>query len=110
MPYVFSNGSKSLSNSTPLSYIILLGRGYLLSQEFLNILEASAEFLESFISAISNQPVAGSIIVLQDSFRVSPVYVVTLYGPMLSIWVVFHGVTSCAMSFTGSLPYLVLNF
>ena len=90
--------------------MILLGRGYLLNQELLNILEASAELLESFISAISNQPAAGSIIVLQDSFRVFPVHVVTLYGTMLSIWTVFHGVTSCATSFIGSLPYLVLDF
>ena len=83
--------------------IILVGGGYLIIQELLNILNASTELLVSFNLDISNQPVAGSIIVLQDSSRVYSVHMVALYGSILSTWTVFHGVTPCKTSFTGTL-------
>ena len=71
--YMISSGSKSLLNSTPLSKIILFECGYLYSQVLLNTLEPSTDILVFFCSWISNQPVAGSIMVFMIDLEFSSV-------------------------------------
>ena len=61
------------------------------------------------ISAISSQPVAGSIIVIAHSCSIcTPFFLWGLYGPMKSIHRFCHVVAVAVAVFGGNLPYLIL--
>ena len=91
-------------NSVPLSNTTCVGRGYLVSQVFSNLLAMMSARLVS-IDVMSNHPVAGLII--DKAHRVNFLLLFfILYGPMRSIHRVSQGVASAF--FAGNLPYLTV--
>jgi hypothetical protein len=85
----------------------LFGRGYLQNHGWSNIFAVPSAVLFR-ISAISNQPVAGSHIVNACRFNSFPCFVVMMYGPIRSTHIVSQGFWP--MSFKDSYPYFLWGF
>ena len=109
-----SNGWKFFLNSEPLSYNTFFGWGYLANQTSSNNLDVWAEDLCSKgTSAISNQPVAGSMKAIHWSFNllfliepsVSLTLIIMVYVPIRSTHTVCQGSNS-----SGSLAARCLYF
>ena len=91
-------------NSVPLSNTTCVGQGYLVSQVVSNLLAMMSTRLVS-IDVMSNQPMAGSIIVKAHRFNFLLLFRI-LYSPMRLIHSVSQGV---ALAFlVGNLPYLTV--
>ena len=91
-------------NSVPLSNTTCVGRAYLFSQVFSNLLAMMSARLVS-IDVMSNHPVAGLVIVKGHRVNFLLLFFI-LYGPMRLIHRVSQGVASAF--FAGNLPYLTV--
>ena len=91
-------------NSVPLSNITCVGLGYLVSQVISNVLPMMSACLV-FIEVMSNQPMAGSIIVKAHRINFLLLFKIS-YIPMRSIHRVSQGVVLAFLA--GNLPYLTV--
>ena len=74
----------SAMNSVPLSKMTSCGQGYLVSQVCSTKLVMTSAHLVLGTLCISNQPVAGSIIVMHQRIRSVFPFLLILYGPIMS--------------------------
>ena len=95
-------------NSVLLSRISSWGQGYIFSQVCSTILATTSDLLVPGTCLISNQPVAGSIIVTHHISKGSLPFLSIFYGTIISTYRNSYGVNS--WSFAGRCPYLVCTF